>query len=397
GCVRCITNASSMARLKPAMTCRSLRSRSNRCATMPQLPLFRSVNRMAGPSSRYERTLSASVSGPRPVLLIARSPPSVPVMRRTASSIPSASEPCAMTMPCTALTSFIVLLQILAHARHRLIGPPCIAPLHAFDQPFVELLRRVVPRVAQQQVHRDDFRDHRDVLAGVERDRHGGKRHAEDLRRRAVQARTLVRLRTIPVRQLDHDLDAFLLADRTNAEQSANVDQSDAADLHVMGMEVQPPTEQYVIAAFRNLYDVVRNQAMPALDQVEHALALADAAATDEQEPDAVDVGHRAVHRRGRGERVVEPGLQPPIELARLELGAQHRYARRIRKLDQDARHLLVLGDDHGGNRQAQQPLDGFPPCFVIDRAQVPDFRLAEHLQATARKPLAESRQCEPG
>ena len=74
---------------------------------------------------------------------------------------------------------------------------------------------------------------------------------------------------------------------------------------------------------------------MAALDEVEHALRLADAALPDEQQPDAEHVGERAMEVRRRRELLLEPRLDPRVELVGLEPRTDQRDARGRGELDE--------------------------------------------------------------
>ena len=167
-------------------------------------------------------------------------------------------------------------------------------------------------------------------LPGIERHHHARHGDVEDHRLLAGEAGAVGVLGGLPVLELHHHLDALLLPHRADAEQRGNVDEPDAADLHVVRRQLVPPADQHVVAAAGDLDHVVGHQAVAALDQVEHALALADARAADEEQADAVDVGQRAVQRGARRERLLDDRLDPAVELRRLELasGAPARSAR---------------------------------------------------------------------
>src|SRR5205085_853828 len=82
----------------------------------------------------------------------------------------------------------------------------------------------------------------------------------------------------------------------------ADVDEPDAADLDVVLRQLVAAADQQVIAATRDVDDVVRDQAVAALHQVEHAFALAYSRLTEEQQHHAEHVGERGVHAGGRRE-----------------------------------------------------------------------------------------------
>src|SRR5262249_26137532 len=92
-----------------------------------------------------------------------------PVICSTADTRPAANSPWPATIAracagvpggASLLMSLIVLLQVLRHV------PRCT---HLAHQSFVEPLGGIDAAVLEQMVHRDDFRDDRDVLARVER------------------------------------------------------------------------------------------------------------------------------------------------------------------------------------------------------------------------------------
>src|SRR5437667_225416 len=119
-----------------------------------------------------------------------------------------------------------------------------------------------------------------------------------------------------------------------------------------------PPAERHVVAVAGDVHDVVRDQPVAALDQVEHAFALADPRAPEEQESHAEHVRQRAVHGRGRGERVVEERLQAPVELGGLELGADDGHALGARQLQQLGGHLLPLRDHDARDIELKERLE---------------------------------------
>ena len=127
--------------------------------------------------------------------------------------------------------------------------------------------------------------------------------------------------------------------------------------------------------------EIVGDDAMAALDEVEHALRLADAALADEQEPHAVHVGERAVDGRLRRERIVEPGLDPVVELVRLECRPQDGDVRLRRFLDDVGGQLEPLRDEHARHREAEELREVGAARLRVEREEVGDLGLAEHLQ----------------
>ena len=149
---------------------------------------------------------------------------------------------------------------------------------------------------------------------------------------------TLVVVSSSPVRSiasaLSHasswtiDLDALLQPHRANAEDRLHVDEADAANFHVMLLQLVAAADDDVVAAARGDHEIVGDEPMPALHEIQHALGLADAALPHEEKPDAVDVGERAVER-GRGRELFrDRGLHAREEFGGLERAAQNRRRR---------------------------------------------------------------------
>src|SRR5258705_214958 len=263
-----------------------------------QEPPGRSTNNTAGRSPTACRSRSPSASLSHPSLLTGTRAPSIPVMSVTAETSAWATPEWETITPRSG--SLIVLLEVLLQLT---------LFTHAADQPVVERVRRIDAAVAQQVIHRDHFADHRQVLARVQRNRDEGHLDVEDIGFLKVEAGAVVFAVGVPVLELHDDLDALLLPHGADAEQRVDVDEPHAADLHVVAGDLVTAANEDVDAPFRNVHDVVRDEAVPPLHQVEHALALADARPAAEQQANAEDVGQGAVHRRAGGEGVIEVGL----------------------------------------------------------------------------------------
>src|SRR5256885_10048860 len=299
--------------LAPYTTPLSSFRRAGRTEPGRHAPPGRSTTTTAGllPIACVRRSASAPVS--HPSFDTGTSASFTPVIAATAASSAWATAACDTITPRKG--SLIVLLEILLQLAA--LGEP-------LEQPVVERARRVHATVAQQVVHGHDLADHGQVLAGVERHRDHREGYVEHPRRLAVDPGAVVLTARVPFVELHDDLGAFLLAHRPHAEQRADVDEPDAADLHVVLRQLVAAADQEVIAAARDVDDVVRDQPVAALHQVEHAFALADSRLTEEQEPHAEHVGERGVHAGGRREHVVQERLEAAVELGGLEARAGH-------------------------------------------------------------------------
>src|SRR5688500_7930075 len=372
----CITNSRSAARFTPVTSTISSRPRIARRAASVQLPPGRSVKIARMPPRSMRSRSSASMSSPpSPVLLRGSSRLPRPVIRSTADRRPAESSPWPATSARAAsgVPLLIVLHQVLAH-----VG----LATHLRDQSIVEPFRRIDAAVAQQQVERDHLGEHGDVLARVERHADLRDLDLEDRGALEVEPRALDDRLGIPLLELDDDLDPLLLAHRLDAEDPRHVDEPDAADLHVVALQLVAAGDEDVVSAALHDHDVVGDETMAALDEVEHALGLADPALAHEQQPDAEDVGERAVKRRLRRELLLEPGLEPPVELVRLERRAEDGDAGALGGGGETRRQLLRLRHEDDGHREGEEGVDDAMALGLGPRREVADLGLAEHLHA---------------
>src|SRR5438034_7448565 len=139
-------------------------------------------------------------------------------------------------------------------------------------------------------IHRDNLADHRQILAGVEGHGHERHGHAEQLGFLAVEPGAVVLATRVPVLELHDHLYPLLLTHRAHAEQGVDIDQPHTPDLHVVAGHLVPAADEHVVAAPGDVHHVVRDEPMPTLDEIEHALALADPRASLIQEPHAEHV-----------------------------------------------------------------------------------------------------------
>ena len=75
-----------------------------------------------------------------------------------------------------------------------------------------------------------------------------------------------------------------------DAEQILDVDDAEPAQLHVVARQLRTGADEDRFRSAPDLDGVVGDQAMAADDQIERALALADAALPDDQHAEAEDV-----------------------------------------------------------------------------------------------------------
>ena len=106
--------------------------------------------------------------------------------------------------------------------------------------------------------------------------------------------------------ELDDELDGVALEDGRDAEEHRDVHDAEAAQLHVVPDEAGRRADEDVVREALDDDEVVRDEPVPALDEGERALALADARVAEEERAEAADLEEDAVERRARRERLLE-------------------------------------------------------------------------------------------
>src|SRR5258705_12217951 len=160
-----------------------------------------------------------------------------PVTASTAEIRPAAKSPWPATSARFAVGSLMVLTQVA-------IDLGLVA--HLLDQRLVETLGGIDAAPLEEMMHRDHLGDHGDVLSRIEGNRDARDRHAKDGRRLAVESRALDAGVVSPLLELHHHLDPLLLPPGADAEDRRNVDEAEAADLHVVPLQLVPAADEDV-------------------------------------------------------------------------------------------------------------------------------------------------------
>src|SRR4051812_41089119 len=256
-----------------------------------------------------------------------------PVICWTAETRPAANSPWPATIArgCTRSTRGVrSLLIVFCKISQHVSGLA-----HLAHQPLVESLGGIDSAVLQQMVEGDDFGDDCDVLPRIERDANLWQLDVEDRRRFRVEARSVDGRVLIPLLELNDDLNALLLPHSADAENRRNVHEPNAANFHMMSLELMSAPDQDVRAAAARHDEIVGHEAVATLDEVEHTLRFSNAALPDHEESYAEHVSERAMQVRRRREFFLEPRLDARVELVRLELRANKRNAGSRRELDE--------------------------------------------------------------
>ncbi len=130
-----------------------------------------------------------------------------------------------------------------------------------------------------------------------------------------------------------------------------------------------------------DLHSVVRDEPVPALDELDGRLALADTALAEDQHALAVHVHQYAVARDHGGQLVVEVVDDHARELDRGVLRAQERAAVFPRHLHTFGEHVEPAGDDQRGDLILEQRLKLRPPLVGGKAPEEHTLRLADDLE----------------
>ena len=145
-----------------------------------------------------------------------------------------------------------------------------------------------------------------------------------------------------------------------------------------------------------DLHRVVGHEAVPAHDEVERALALADAALADEQHAEPEDVHQHRVHDRPLGERVLEQRRQLRDRGRRGDGGLQQRQARALGFDDELPRRREAARDEDAGKIEGEREAQCRDARFRLEALEVPDLALAEDQNAARLEVLVEAGEREP-
>src|SRR5690606_30212547 len=106
----------------------------------------------------------------------------------------------------------------------------------------------------------------------------------------------------------------------------------------------------------------------------ERALALSDAARSEQQRADAVDLDHHAVALLARGEEPIERLVDPRDRRARLQLrDAEGGAGARGRLLD-DRERRDAAGDDHAAQPESEERVDARSLDVGLERLEIADL-----------------------
>src|SRR5712691_4708971 len=249
----------------------------------------------------------------------------------------------------------------------------------------------------QQLIASGDFDENRHAPAG--RDGHANERdfQAEDFVELIVEPQALVFATRLPALELYDQLDALRQAGRRDPEQVLDVDHAEAPQFHVIARQLGTGADQNGFGAAATLHRIVAHEPVRAHNQVQRALALADAALADDQHAEAEDVHQHRVHHRPLGEGVLENRRQLR-DRGRSGHGRLEQRPPGAFGFDEELRRRLEsAGDDDARDINGQREAERRRARWCREAFEVPDFAFAEDEDAAGFEVLMKSRQGQAG
>ena len=185
--------------------------------------------------------------------------------------------------------------------------------LDFLHEALVEVLRDVLAVHLHERVHRDDLENHGEVLARRHGDDDFRDAYAHDDLLELVEAGAVVVRVALPGLEFHDDFDLLYLADGVDTEHRADVEDSHAADFHVVADERVGPADD-AVTYVANMDNVVCNHAVAAFYKVEYAFGFAHVAVAHEEHTDTVDVHEAPVDNGMRREELFEDALCNLVE-----------------------------------------------------------------------------------
>src|SRR4029077_11776744 len=195
-----------------------------------------------------------------------------------------------------------------------------------------------------------------------------------------VQAGSLDHCVLIPLLELDHDLDALLLPNGANPEDRRDINKSHPAYFHVMALQLMAAPDQDIVPTLAGDNEIIRDEAVAALNEIEHAFRFADAARPREKKPDPEHIGQRPVKRYRGSEFHLQHRLDPTVELRRFQLSANERNSGGVGDFLEAEGQSLTLRHEDGGNGKGKKQLENLLAICGAQRLEIGDLGFAEHL-----------------
>jgi hypothetical protein len=156
----------------------------------------------------------------------------------------------------------------------------------------------VVTHLLEELVARRNLDDGGNIAPGADGNTEKGNSDAQNGIALFVDAEAIVLAPFLPFDQLDDQIDLLPFPDRSDAKEMFNIDDPEAADLHMITQKIRAFAEEDSRELHSHLDDVIRYQPMPLQNQIQGTFALTDATLTHKQDPDAENIDQHPMHRR---------------------------------------------------------------------------------------------------
>jgi len=269
--------------------------------------------------------------------------------------------------------------------------------LHVGDEAVVEILRRVVAHDLEGLDHGGDLDQPGDVAALADVEFHVGDLDAEDVVVVLLEAGAFLGDVGGPFAEGDDEVDALAGADALDAEHLGDVEDADAAALHVAAVEVAGGGAEFALVEEADAGEVVGDEGMAAGDEGEGTLGFADAGVAADHDADALHVEGGGVLGGGGGEFVVDAEGGGVDEVHRDRRHAEDGQVHLGGDGEHGVRGLVVAGEDEAGDAAAGHLAEDLDLLALGDGLEERHLGGAEDLDAFVREIFEEPGEGERG
>lgn len=266
---------------------------------------------------------------------------------------------------------------------------------HVGDELLVKFASGVVAHFFQSLAEGRHFDETGHIAAGADGELNKGNFQPEGLVIMLLETRSFLFHPGGPFLEIDDEIDPFLHSNTPDSEHFGDIDDADAAALHVSAIEFGASTDEFLLVDKGNVGEIVGYEAVVALDEGESALALPDAALPFEEGADAFDVHQGAVFD-GRGGKFVFEGDGGEIdEMFSDQRGAEDRQTGLLRDAQDRPGGDVTAREDDAWDTPLHQLAQHLVLFLLIKAAQVGHLCGSEDLDTFVREKLIETGQGE--
>jgi hypothetical protein len=221
---------------------------------------------------------------------------------------------------------------------------------HEGDQPVVEILGGVVAHSLEGLGERRNLDQARHVAPGPHVELDVGQLHPKDLIAVFLEPRPLLHDVGRPLVEGHHQVDPLLEPDGLHAEHLGDVDDPDAAALHVAAVERAARRHEFALVEQLDDREVVGDEGVPALDEGERAFALSDARVAAKHHADPLNVQGRRMLNPAGGEFIVDAKRRQVHEIHRDERSLEKRQVHLGGDREHRLGRVVIAREDDAGD-----------------------------------------------